>query len=99
MRKMADVRQQTVMLGRGETGKSHPQQLPELFNRLKCCWVRLVSWCGNAQGILEQVGPGELDAAFFAAGHRVGADEVSSFWQNPLSELNHGPLRAANIGH
>ena len=54
----------------------------------------------DAAGALEQVGPGELDAPLFAAGHGVAADELGGVGQELLAaSVDNRPLGAADVGH
>jgi len=94
---VADVGEEAVVVVWGEADDVHADGLPEAFDGGEGGSAGAWGGGSDAGGILEEVGAGEFDAAFFAAGHGVAGDEADLAGEDLFGQADDGAFGAADV--
>jgi hypothetical protein len=95
--KMANFGNIPIVSVWGKLQRAHREDVPESFDSGQGFRRRQIGGRQDAQGVVEQVGPGEFDSSLLTAGHGMTADEVGWFVQNLFRQLNDRALGAPHV--
>jgi len=99
VRKVADTREDPVVLGRGHGRESHTQGLPELTQALEVAGGGARCGSEDAVGVVEKVRTGKVDAALLGAGHGVRADKLDIFIKVFSGPSHREHFGRTDVGH
>lgn len=97
MWEVGDVGEESIVSVRAQANEVHAEGLPEVLDECQGLSAGTASGSGDADAILEEVGSGEFDAAFFGTCHGMTADEMDFSGEDLVSECDDGAFCASDI--